>query len=103
MLILHAYWHHALLHLLGERAHPDRDQRETSRRRELVASTEFALPVEELRPVLGDIWDSLLVTGATDCRLGLRLPSVGNAIVSSQTVRSENERTSRTIVNRTQR
>ena len=90
MIILHAYWHHALLHLWGERTQPDRDQRETSRRRELVASTEFALPVEELRPVLGDIWDSLLVTGATDGRLGLWLPSVGNAIVSSQTVLSEN-------------
>ena len=90
MIILHAHWHRALLHLWGERGQPEFDQRETSHRRGLVESAEFALPWEELRPVLGDIWDSLLVTGATDGRLGLLLPSVGNAIVSSQRVLATN-------------
>ena len=86
MIILHAHWHQALLHLWGERAQPDLDHPETSHRLRLVPSAEFALPLDELRPVLGDIWDSLLVTGAADGRLGLQLPCVGNAIVSSQTV-----------------
>ena len=92
MIILHAHWHDALLHLWGERAQPDSDQRETSRRRRFVPSAEFALPLEDLRPVLGDIWDSLLVTGATDGRLELQLPRVGNAIVPSQMVLPTNGR-----------
>ena len=85
MITLHALWTDATLHLWGENVPTPRtdtdevtpDDDRTSR------PASFSVPHQELRQFLGDVWDSLLVSGARDSELTLRLPHLDDQPVSS--------------------
>ena len=65
MIIIHAIWTNSALHLLGERCAGAKDDGQPS---------SFDLEPSTLRQCLGDVCDSLLVSGATDSELTLHLP-----------------------------
>jgi len=83
MTTIHAIWHHATLHLWGERdAEGVRKTGETDTSRDAVKGKLWLSP-DELRQVLGDVRDSLLVSGATNAALDLELPAYNGAVLSS--------------------
>ena len=80
MIVLHALWIDTRLHLWGEHRH-DGDgtgvARGGSEARGDAPRVPFAASEVELRRVVGDVWDSLLVSGATGSTLALLLPHQG--------------------------
>ncbi len=80
MMVLHALWIDTRLHLWGEYRH-DGDgtgaARGGSEARGDDPRVPFAASEVELRRVVGDVWESLLVSGATGSTLALLLPHQG--------------------------
>jgi len=91
MIILHAIWTHARLHLWGEDCAPRRAELESPEVGGEVSPTgdgagvadggsassrmhPMAVAEDALRGVVGDVFDSLLVSGAASSSLALRLP-----------------------------
>ncbi len=110
MIVLHALWTDATLHLWGERR-VRRDaasaaeegtlgEREgpgvrTKRAGGMVRTADptsdehsgsFAVAHDELRRIAGDLWDNLLISGAVRSLVTLHLPHRGGRLVSSEEV-----------------
>jgi hypothetical protein len=86
MIVIHANWTSATLHLWGERvsgpepsevAAPGPDETAPTQ-----PDTSFVSP-DELRDIVGDLWDSLLASGASDHTLRLLLPHHGGLLLPS--------------------
>ncbi|UCE61564.1 MAG: DEAD/DEAH box helicase [Phycisphaerales bacterium] len=85
MIVLHALWTDATFHLWGERRACNekgktRDNRTLDVLREGKAS--FVVGTDVLRQLAGDLWDSLLVSGARTSHLALRLPHSDGQLAS---------------------
>ncbi|MHC4695202.1 MAG: DEAD/DEAH box helicase [Planctomycetota bacterium] len=83
MIVLHALWADAGLHLWGERCVHATVGSTEAVGESAAHPVPFAVPDDELRRITGDLWDSLLITGATSSRLILRLPHRNGKLVSS--------------------
>ena len=85
MIIIHALWTNAQLHLWGEHALPPTRKNEESNgsNDKRPRAEPFAASHQELRQCIGDSWDSLLVSGAKSSALALRLPHVEGRPVPS--------------------
>jgi len=84
MIVIHAHWTTATLHLWGHRspATSDAVARPCVNHTARATGADGAfLSTNELRDVVGDLWDSLLVSGATAAPLTLRLPHRGAALL----------------------
>jgi len=85
MIVLQAVWTDAALHLWGQRcAETARDgggPGDTSDG-SVEPATARLVPVDDLRSLAGDLWDTLLVSGATSSHLTLRLPHLMGNLLS---------------------
>ncbi|MFQ5590489.1 MAG: DEAD/DEAH box helicase [Phycisphaerae bacterium] len=91
MIVLHALWNDATLHLWGGRSH--HQPSDVARSADVVADsqadpTPSALRHDDLRQLAGDVWDSLLITGASPSQLTLHLPHEGRCLAPSPTTGS---------------
>ena len=85
MLLVHAIWSEGVLHVWGERAAPAEnvgaDHADPAQSVVSPTSTALALqPIDaaDLREAIGDVWDSLVVSGATASSIELMLPHRGD-------------------------
>ncbi len=79
MIGLHGIWTSDVLHVFGERLADDEpSDRSSTTPAESAPCHPFALNEDELRDVVGDLTDSLLVTGAGAGQLTLQLPTRNN-------------------------
>lgn len=89
MFVLHAVWSEATLHLWGEwvsdsAGGADRTASTSGSPRD---GCELAVPHQELRRSVGDSWDSLLISGASNGTLTLRLPHGDGRYINSSVLR----------------
>lgn len=86
MIVIHANWTSATLHLWGERVSGPVPSEVVAPRPDETApiqpDTSFLSP-DELRDIVGDLWDSLLASGASDHTLRLVLPHRGGLLLPS--------------------
>ncbi len=83
MPILHGIWWKGLLHVFGERAEGDGANGQTS------SADRPCILHADLRRVCGDAWDSLLIAGAADAELLIRLPFRTEELVGSTSANRE--------------
>ena len=77
MILVHAIWHNAALHLWGECASKDKDSitpEAASSTSPQALDTLLISSPQDLRTLIGDHWDSLLVSEARPATLTLNLP-----------------------------
>ena len=76
MFVLHAVWSEAALHLWGNRFSESAGSQDRAIESPMAGSPDdrLGVPHDELRRSVGDIWDSLIISGATNGSLQLRLP-----------------------------
>lgn len=86
-MILHAIWTGSQLHLWGESYHvdPNHDKGLSL----TTSSGDYSVSHVELRRHVGDIWDSLLVSGAQDSSLSLLLPHDHDNVIPSRSYLSD--------------
>ncbi|UCF34361.1 MAG: DEAD/DEAH box helicase [Phycisphaerales bacterium] len=81
MIVLHTIWTDSQLYLWGERREREGCPEDRSADPDALAENipeGYALGEVELRRLVGDLWDSLLISEATGSRLILHLPHDGN-------------------------
>jgi hypothetical protein len=83
MILLHALWHESLLHLCGERVAEPAGGAPSDPPDPCPPSASWCPAEGELRPLVAELWESLLAMGATTSRLTLKLPHIGGMPVSS--------------------
>ena len=99
MIALHGIWTFDSLHVFGEHpAQGDRVDRVSSAPDGPAPWHPFALANDELRDVVGELTDSLLVTGAAAGQLTLRLPTRDDRPLPSEAVSTPAECAPDTIV-----
>jgi len=99
MIALHAIWFDASRHLWAEHDSARRETEMSSANTPAQPRSPqlgFALPHDELRRIVGDGWDVLLISGAVDSELALRLPlRDGQLLPSNHAEREPMQRTQR--------
>ena len=96
-IVFHTIWHDARLHLWGHRFAFDREGSdagcfEHGARHDatFVPNAQFALTPDESRQAAGDLWSSLLISGAKASSLALRLPCrAGKPCLANESLRGE--------------
>lgn len=85
MLLVHAIWSDGVLHVWGERV-PSSREVGGDRAEPTTSTVPILQPIDaaELPEAIGDVWDSLAVSGATESSIELNLPHMGGRPLPSR-------------------